>query len=106
MGMNRSYIWRNIGQNSSKLDENYKFTALTISKYPQIISMKTTTARHIRINLLKTNDKDKILQAEQWGTHHLQKNKDKNDSRYLLKKKKKNTVEYNLFSIRKKILSN
>lgn len=62
--MNWKYIWRSIGQNFPKFDENYKFTALRTSKPIKTISMETTIARHIRINLLKTNIKIKFYKQK------------------------------------------
>ena len=47
--------------------------------------MKKTIARHIIINLFKTNDKGKILEAAGEKTSITHRNKDKDDCRFLVR---------------------
>ena len=55
--------------------------------------MKKTTSRHIIIELFKTSDKEKTLKAAR-GRHIMyRENKDKNDSRLLLRQA---TVKHHL----------
>ena len=83
------------GQVSSKLIENYQPRDPMSSTNPKQGNINKTSPRHIIIKLLKSSDKEKNIQSNpKKYTVCVQRNKDKDDSRfYPYNARQKKTME-------------